>query len=660
MHRTATAIFFAWAACLVGTVTAGETNRHYPTNRPPLRPTKLVALPLGAVKPQGWLKDQLLTQANGLTGHLDEFWESLVTSAWRGGNGECWERGPYYLNGLVPLAYLLDDPRLIEKTRPWMETILASGQSNGWFGPKKNADRWPLAVAMNVLTQYHEATGDPRAMQILKNYFAYLEKAPPDWPDKEWRGVRAMENAVTAYWLFRRTGDPKLLDTVASIQHNSRDWTAFFQHFPWTTEALNAGKIPHNWDEMGLMAHGPNVVMAIKYPGLWYQQSGEPRYRAAVSQALAELDRYHGQVAGRSSADEHLSGRRPTQGTELCDVVEEMFSLECMIEILGDPALADRLEMLAYNANPGACTPDYWTHQYDQQANQVLCSVAKRHWSSNTDTANLYGLEPHFGCCTANMHQGWPKFVSHLWFATHDQGLAAMAYGPSVVRARVADGAEVTIEETTDYPFDETIRLKVSTPRPVAFPLHLRIPGWADGASITVAGQTTPARPGQLAVVDRQWQSGDALVLTLPMRLRTENRYNSAVSVYRGPLVYSLRIGERFEQLKHYHSTLPAVDWAVHPTTPWNYGLLIDRQHPEKSIAIIGCTKPSKEPFAHDRAPIALRVKGRAIPGWKLVDNSAGDVPTSPVTSRQPLVDLELIPYGCTRLRITEFPLLAE
>ena len=62
----------------------------------------------------------------------------------------------------------------------------------------------------------------------------------------------------------------------------------------------------------------------------------------------------------------------PRKGTELCAVVEAMFSLETDIAILGDPALGDRLEKIAYNALPGTLTADLWGHQYDQQANQVM------------------------------------------------------------------------------------------------------------------------------------------------------------------------------------------------------------------------------------------------------------------------------------------------
>jgi uncharacterized protein len=629
-----------------------NVNRHYPVNTPPLRQTQFVSLPLGAVKPAGWLRDQLQVQANGLTGFLDEFWPDLLNSAWKGKDGEGWERGPYYLDGLVPLAYLLEDTRLLEKSQAYVHWILTSGRLEGWFGPAKNKDRWPLAVAMKVLTQYYEATRDPRVLAILKNYLNYLATTPPDWPDKEWRGVRAMENAVTAYWYYRQTRDPQALQVTASIFTNSFDWTEYFLHFPYTTDAMKGGT------KHGHPTHVVNIAMATKYPGLWYQQAPVDRYRQAVLDGLQSLDQYHGQAGGRFAGDEHLSGRRPTQGTELCAVVEYMFSLENLLEIFGDAAFADRLEQLAYNANPGACTPDYWAHQYDQQANQVLVTKAKRKWSTNDDTSNLYGLEPNYGCCTANMHQGWPKFVSHLWLATHDQGLAAAAYGPCEVRAKVADGAEVTLREETDYPFDGTIRFRISLAAPKRFPLYFRVPAWADGAVLQYQNERLTPPAGAFVPLHQTWQEGDLVTLTLPMRLRAETRYNNAVTLLRGPLVFSLKIGEKYTALKSHHATFPVTDWEITPTTPWNYALAIDRAHPEKSIKVQK-TPIARVPFRQDSAPVILQVKGRLLPDWQIADNSAGETPASPVRSVEPLTSLELIPYGCTRLRITEFPVLA-
>jgi hypothetical protein len=392
---------------------------------------------------------------------------------------------------------------------------------------------------------------------------------------------------------------------------------------------------------------------------MWYQQAHNLREAKAVFEGIKSLEEEHGQVAGRFSGDEHLSGKRPTQGPELCAVAEYMFSLENLIAALGDPMFGDRLELLAYNAKPSTCTPDYWAHQYDQQGNQVLVTLAPREWSTNRDEANLYGLEPHFGCCLANMHQTWPKFVKHMWMAAPGNGLAAVALGPSQVTAKVADGTEVTITETTEYPFEGGIEFKIETPKSVTFPLQIRIPDWAHGASLEVGGKKQDLTAGTFATVDRTWSNGDVLKLDLPMNIRLEERYNKAVSVLRGPLYFGLKIGEDFRELKRHHDELPVIDWEIYPTTPWNYGLIVDRENPQESFEV-SLNPVSEVPFANEDAPVVLKVKAKRIPEWHLEHNSAGETPVSPVTSDQPVEEVTLIPYGNTRLRITEFPVIGE
>ena len=130
-------------------------------NRAPLQANAFNSLPLGSVMPKGWLLDQLRLQAKGLSGHLDEFWPDLgPQSAWLGGTGEGWERGPYFLDGLVPLAYLTRDPVLIAKVKKWMEWTLQNQRPDGAIGPVKNLDWWPNYVMLKALIQYQEASGD--------------------------------------------------------------------------------------------------------------------------------------------------------------------------------------------------------------------------------------------------------------------------------------------------------------------------------------------------------------------------------------------------------------------------------------------------------------------------------------------------------------------
>jgi uncharacterized protein len=652
-------------------------NTNYRNNPEPLRPNAYIKLPLGSVKPSGWLRNQLEAEAAGLTGNLDDFWPDLVKSAWKGGEGEAWERGPYYLDGLVPLAYLLDDKRLKEKVKTWIEPIIASSTDSGWYGPAKNHDRWPLSVANKVLMQYYEATGDKRAMDVITKYFRYLHDSPPDWPHKDWRGVRAMENAVTGYWLYRQTGEPWILETIASIQKNGADWTAYYEKFPWDSAAAVDKKIPHDGTPEGMTAHGVNNAMAIKYPGLWYQQSQDQRFMDAVFSGIAKYDKNHGQAAGKFSADEHLSGNSPAQGTELCTVVEYMFSLEELYEIFGDNRLADRLELLTYNALPGATSADIWSHQYDQQSNQVVVSVAKRDWSSNDDDSNIYGFMPNFGCCLANMHQGWPKFVESMWMATNDDGLALVSYGPSIVKAKVGDGNEVIITEETDYPFKGSVNLSIGSDKPVKFPIDLRIPGWADSVTIKFKNKTAVARGGSHFRLNEKWENGDQISIGIPMDVRVERRYNNALSVLRGPLCFSLRIDKEFKSIRtryENYSFMGSVDWEITPKSPWNYGLMIDKQNIMRGIKISDTT-PGKYPFA-DRgdmvwsadsaryfpwtgdAPVIITARGVRIPQWGLQDNSADVPPPSPVRPENDPEIITLVPYGCAKLRITEFPVI--
>ncbi len=633
-------------------------------NRAPLAPRSFSFLPLGSVRPTGWLREQLRIQANGLSGHLDETWADVgPDSGWLGGKGESWERGPYFLDGLVPLAWLLDDARLKAKAQRYIDWTLDHQAANGMIGPASNDDWWPRFVMLKVLTQYQEFTGDPRVIPVMERYFKHQLGELPQRPLRDWSKFRWQDELLSVLWLYNRTGSAYLLDLARLLRMQGYDWVAEFAHFPYTQRVtaeylkLDQGE---GLKDLALATHGVNNGQAIKTGPVWSQVSGVASDRSAVLQMIAELNRYHGLPNGMFSCDEHLSGLDPSQGSELCTVVEYMFSLEHSLAIVGDPSLGDRLEQLAFNALPGTLTDDMWAHQYNQEPNQVECSLHHKPWVSDGPESNLFGLEPNFGCCTANFHQGWPKFASSLFMLSGEQGsaasdgLVAAVYAPCEVHTRVR-GVSVHVVEETSYPFHGSVRLTVNPAAPLSFPLQLRIPAWAAGTTIQVNGQAAPApQPGTFARIERPWKAGDRVEIRFAMTPRVSRWFNNSIAIERGPLVFSHNVGESWVKLRDRGMT---ADWQVYPTTAWNYALSVDAGAPEKSIEVTE-TVVGEGPFTSRHAPVKLTVKARKINDWRAEDGVANPLPQSPVASDQPEETITLIPYAAAKLRITAFPQL--
>lgn len=612
----------------------------------------LQRLSLTCVKPEGWLKDQLQIQMNGLSGRLYSLWDSVGSySGWLGGSGESWERAPYYLDGLVPLAYYLEDREKMELCRRFIDWTLDSQDEDGNFGPyPTREDYWSRYVMLKVLAQYQEITGDERVLPFMLRYFAYIARAIGQRPLTEWSSFRVPDLLWCMKWAYELTGDPRIPDWARKLDANAFDWVDYMACLPFPRPA----KFYINWKNLSLLAHAQfdqtvpfhathivNVTMGVKHPAMRYAFTGGEENRAAMYQGLEDLKKYHGVASGCINGDEHLAGNDPNQGSELCSVVEGMFSLSSMMEVFGDPVLGDHMERLAFNALPATISEDWMGHQYLQQANQVRCTNEKRPWFNNGPDANTFGLEPNFGCCTANMHQGWPKFVQALWFRQEDV-LVCMVLAPSAVDTPLA-GGRARVRLLTQYPFRDTLTYRIEEAPAQGLSLKIRVPGWC--ACPQVNGRPVQAEGGFILLSGLA--AGTEIALQLPMEVRQSHWFRDSVAVERGPLVYGLDIQEHWEP---YRSAAGVQDYQVYADSPWNWALIQDGQAQVEERPV------TEVPFSHAGAPVAITLPARRLDSWQMEGGNAAVLPHSPVSCGAPQQPVRLIPFGCTRLRIAQFP----
>jgi hypothetical protein len=643
---------------------AGRVNRVYST-KAPLRALPFPALPITSFQPGGWLRQSLELQRSGLTGHLGEIsiWLTKRNNAWlnREGQGDYgWEEVPYWLRGYSRIAYVLNDPDMIRETKIWVEGALSSQRPNGDFGPihltrNQFRDLWAQMLMLQVLQSYFDYSADARVLPFMTRYFRWELSIPDGQFLKDyWENSRGGDNLASVYWLYNRTGDAFLLDLAAKIDRNTANWR-------------QPDSLP-NW-------HVVNIAECFREPATFFLQSQRPADLAASYADFRLVRRKYGQVpGGMFGADENARPGHddPHQAAELCGMVEQIASDGMMLSYTGDPLWAENAEDVAFNSLPAALTPDYRALRYLTAPNMVV-SDSKNHAPGVSNRGPFFLMNPFSSrCCQHNHSSAWVNYLEGAWMATADNGLAAQLYTAGSVTAKVGEqGVPVTLSENTEYPFGETIRIAVRAENPVEFPIYLRIPSWAEGASLRVNGRRVNARvqPAAYIRVSEVWKTGDRLEIGLPRkpRLRTWANNKGSVSVDYGPLTFSLRIQEEYKRVETIQNAISDSRWQpdadpakwpsfeILPQSAWNYGLLsgtafqvIHRQ-----------AAPGAYPFTNDAAPIEIHASGKLIPQWKLDENGMCAVlPASPASTDQPVEQLTLVPMGGARLRISAFPVV--
>ena len=609
-----------------------------------LKPLRYAPFSARELRPEGWLRQQLQIQADGLSGHLDKIWPDIRDSRWIGGDREGWERVPYWLDGFIPLAWLLDDGDLKARAARYIDAILAGQQEDGWICPcapeeRPRYDVWAVFLIGKVLVEYHACTGDPRVQPAVSRMLRQLLSHIQAHTLFNWGSSRWFECLIPIFWLYERQPEDWLLELASKLEVEGIDYQKLFRR--WYDQTPRR--------EWGFLTHVVNLAMALKAGGLMSRLDGRDPDGDA-REMLRLLEGRHGNIAGYFSGDECLSGSSPIQGTELCGVVEAMYSYEQLLQISGSPEWADRLELLAFNLLPATMSPDMWSHQYVQMTNQAECTPLPEDavvFRTNGKDSHTFGLEPNFGCCTANFNQGWPKLALSS-FLRCGEGIVSAVLVPSNVSAQV-QGVPVTVELQTLYPFRDRLTYTVTAERPVEISLFLRIP---QGVSYALVDDA-PARPGAFYECRRVWSGRTTVTVELRQEAALLPRPNGLFGVRRGALLYSVAIEEKWERVEYERDGVvrkyPYCDYRITPQSPWNYAYVSDcfavREHDDFD-----------RPFSTVHPPISLIARAVEI-DWGFANGVCFEQPRSR-TPLGPPQDIRLIPYGCTNLRMTELPYL--
>ncbi|GME26363.1 Six-hairpin glycosidase-like protein [Neofusicoccum parvum] len=668
------------------------------TSNATLLPFVLTPLPLGSIKPSGWLRDQLTLSANGLAGHELDFYPYVADSSWTGGSSEYSglnEGFPYWLNGLVPLAYATDDARLKEQVSDAVTSVLARKADDGWLGPESGTARnlwarYPLLLGMIQLVEAEpniwedpimDAVGkfvDLMVTMLRNDSTGYLWHEGDQLSEEEftWGRVRVQDLLIVLQWIWERETTTeslrsKLAESMQILIDGAINWADWWQEGVFIKEDLNFLNTEPSDGPRYPYEHGVNAGQGLKALAVFRRFTQNESLVDITRRGVDWTFKYHAAASGAILADERIAGLAPYYGSETCTLVETMYSLSYLYQALGNNSYADLSELIAFNALPSQMSPNWWARQYVGQPNQGYSTRLEEHPFYNVgEYGQIYSVGANYPCCTVNHPQGLPKFLSHSFARVGDNDIAHMLLSPGNLTASLASG-KMTVDCETNYPFSDTLQYTIVSDSAATF--HVRVPTWADVSSseLSLNGTLKAVSPdpatGLHAITLPAGTS--KLTYTLSASLSTTSRANDTITVQRGALLFALSIpstnSSSAPQMYNDPSTTIAnapalaVDWQLLNASAWNVAIdpstLVFNSNLDNSTNA-GLANPL---FAPEAPPVWVEAQGCEIGGWGIY-HGVLDVPP-PKAERQCVGDVKtyrLEPVGAAKLRLLDLPVI--
>lgn len=632
------------SSCLISLLLIGGSTASAQTNK-----SVLQDIGIEGMKAEGWMKEVLTTQRNGLTGHIQVAGAPFDKEGWgdatqkKMDRWEDFEQTGYWADGALRCGYLIDDPELTQRVKEWIDFQIDHPKEDGFIGPELH-NLWPHVVFFRVIMAEYSRNPSPKIIKALSNHYknaarsqTLIKTGGPEWDFNE----RTMLHIEMLCWLYQQTNDAFFIEKAENT------YKAFCSRkSPFTMQAFLSDEVP--------IVHSVSSFETLKIPVILYINTGKKEYLDAAIHGIQKVYKYHGLADGIPSGNEAHDGNMPNEVHETCCVSDAQWALGYFLQATGDVQWADLMEKICFNAAFSVVWKDFKSLQYYSSPNQV---IAKNNSSFcmyvGGQDRMAYRIVHGPACCNGNMNRMIPLFCSRQWMKKGDNGIVAAMYAPSSFTTKLKGSKnEITIQEETNYPFEETIRFRMKMKRSTPFSFWLRIPQWCKGASITVNGQAADivCKAGTFVEVQRKFSDGDIIELKLPMKAKSVSMPYDGVAFERGPLVFSLNVKAQEEITET--RELDGIKFQSRILTPlseWNYAP-VDTEN----IEVVNSNDYSNI-WNPEMTPVRLKVKAVTVTNWQLYRDNFTPYMPSVIRKGEEKV-IELVPVGTTVLRMTVFP----
>lgn len=632
------------SSCLISLLLIGGSTASAQTNK-----SVLQDIGIEGMKAEGWMKEVLTTQRNGLTGHIQVAGAPFDKEGWgdatqkKMDRWEDFEQTGYWADGALRCGYLIDDPELTQRVKEWIDFQIDHPKEDGFIGPELH-NLWPHVVFFRVIMAEYSRNPSPRIIKALSNHYknaarsqTLIKTGGPEWDFNE----RTMLHIEMLCWLYQQTNDAFFIEKAENT------YKAFCSRkSPFTMQAFLSDEVP--------IVHSVSSFETLKIPVILYINTGKKEYLDAAIHGIQKVYKYHGLADGIPSGNEAHDGNMPNEVHETCCVSDAQWALGYFLQATGDVQWADLMEKICFNAAFSVVWKDFKSLQYYSSPNQV---IAKNNSSFcmyvGGQDRMAYRIAHGPACCNGNMNRMIPLFCSRQWMKKGDNGIVAAMYAPSSFTTKLKGSKnEITIQEETNYPFEETIRFRMKMKRSTPFSFWLRIPQWCKGASITVNGQAADivCKAGTFVEVQRKFSDGDIIELKLPMKAKSVSMPYDGVAFERGPLVFSLNVKAQEEITEtREHDGIKFQSRILTPLSEWNYAP-VDAEN----IEVVNSNDYSNL-WNPETTPVRLKVKAVTVTNWQLYRDNFTPYMPSVIRKGEEKV-IELVPVGTTVLRMTVFP----